>query len=132
MFKTEELFRTEEQYRHDLADILLANQPGFQQYEKPELGKIPTTLTYKPLNIQHDQKLLELLEAKTPIIYHIAMDDINIHGNAWASFPPLQSLFATIARLSIERQKDIVLSTHEPMSISRTRESVKTIIPAKS
>ena len=88
-------------------------------------------MNYKPLNIQHNQELLELLEAKTPIVYHIATDNIKVFGNEWASFPPLQSLLATIAKLPIERQKNIILSTHRPMSIPRTYEDVKIVIPAK-
>ncbi len=125
------LFKPEELYGPDLANILLANQPWFQQYEKKEFSKLPVNLTYKSLNLKYNQELLDLIQAKMPIVYHIAMDNLNIHGNERSTFSPLQILLATIAKLPVEKQKSIILSTQRRMSLPTSFEQIKTIIPAK-
>lgn len=126
------LFKPKDLYWPDLANILLANQPWFQQYEKKEFSKISPTLRYKDLHIQHNQELLDLLQSNTPVVYHIATTN---HGqpfaNEWATFQPLQTLLATIAKLSIDRQRDILLSTQRPMRIPKSYEEIKTVIPGK-
>lgn len=125
------MFKPEDLYWADLANILLANQPWFQQYEKKEFSKIPSKLYFKDLHLTHNQELLELLNAKRPILYHIATDHTKPFANEWATFPPLQTLLATLAKLPVDRQRDIILSTQRPINIPKSYEEIKTVIPGK-